>query len=171
MKPMLNRLMEAVFERALVMAAPAQAADWQTTAFPRTEAVFNTRNNDLVVINGKQMINTRITTGPDGFLRFELRESMYGTGLISATGAKYTYSNRFYDDFQVREQRYVYTNVTRYIHLDKVNSTAQDMDVAVHEELVTDTQTGQTKIIKQEFEAECDWKQEVRHPPTRCPPP
>jgi hypothetical protein len=81
---------------------------------------------------------------------------MYGTGLISATGAKYTYSNRFYDDFQVREQRYVYTNVTRYIHLDKVNSTAQDMDVAVHEELVTDTQTGQTKIIKQEFEAECD---------------
>jgi len=156
MKATLIRLMGAIFERALVMAAPAQAADWQTTAFPRMEAVFNTRNNDLVVINGKQMIDTRITPDPDGFLRFELRESMYGTGLISATGAKYTYSNRFCDDFQVREQRYVYTSVTRHIHLDKVNSTAQDMDVAVHEDLVTDTQTGQTTIIKQEFEAERD---------------
>jgi hypothetical protein len=156
MKGRLKRLMAAVFALALVMAAPAQAADWQTTTFPRTEAVFNTCNNDLVVINGKQTISTRITNGPDGFLRFELRETMYGTGVISATGAKYTYSNRFYDDFQVREQRYIYTKVTRFILLDKVNSTGQDMDVDVHEELVTDTQTGTTTIIKQEFEADCD---------------
>jgi hypothetical protein len=149
-------LFAMVMLAAMVMAVPAQAAsDWQTTTFPITDAKYNTCNGDIVVINGKLTTRTRITNSThSGFLRFELRESMSGTG-VSDTGASYKFSSSSRDEFQVKEQRYVYTQQTYNILLDKVGTTGSDLRVRWSVTKMTDTQTGETTVVKDDYQAVC----------------
>lgn len=100
MECMLKRVLATVFALTLVMVVPAQpaSAETTTTTFQFTKAVFNTCNNDLTVINGKQKITTEVTRLSGGSFRYEFRDVKRGTG-TGLTGKQYTYRNVFEDSF------------------------------------------------------------------------
>jgi hypothetical protein len=159
MRSLLKRMLAAVFALTLVMAVPAQpaSAETTTTTFQFTEAVFNTCNNDLTVINGKETITTTVIPLRDGSFKYYFRDSKSGTG-SGLTGKQYTYTNTFTDSFVTTPQGgLVSTNTSQFITLKKVGGPrSENMDVDVRETITFDATTGEALKVSREFEAECE---------------
>jgi hypothetical protein len=155
MKSILKRMLAAVFGLTLVMAAPVLAAE--TTTFEFTEAVFNTCNDDLTVINGKETITTEVTRLRGGRFRYDFQDFKRGTG-SGLTGKQYTYRNTFSDSFVATpEGGLVSTRTSQFITLKKVGGPrSENMDVDVSERIVFDAKTGEALRVSREFEAECE---------------
>jgi hypothetical protein len=139
---------------ALAFPASASAADWETTTFPFTDAIYNTCNDEVVIVNGSYTISTRITTRANGFLRYEVRERKFGTGQ-SDKGFNYTFSSYAGDDMRIRPERYVRRTVGSLMELQKVGTTGESLWVMAFDTLLTDTQTGETIVEKSEYKTVC----------------
>jgi hypothetical protein len=143
------------------MAAPAQPASAQTdsttTTFEFTEAVFNTCNNDLTVITGKETITTEVTRLGRERFRYEFRDVKRGTG-SGLTGKQYTYRNVFTDSFVASPAGgLVASTVRQTITLKKVDGPrSENMDVDVFEKITFNAKTGEALKVTREFEAECE---------------
>ena len=157
MKRMLKRMMAAVFALTLVMAVLAQPASAETTTFEFTEAVFNTCNDDLTVINGKETITTEVTRLSGGRFRYYFQDAQRGTG-SGLTGKQYTYRDTFTDSFVATPQGgLVSTTTSQFITLKKVGEPrSENMDVDARERIVFDAKTGEALKVNREFEAECE---------------
>jgi hypothetical protein len=157
MKRMLKRMLAAVFALTLVIGASAQPAAAETTTFEFTEAVFNTCNDDLTVINGKEKITSEVTRLSGGRFRYFFQDVKRGTG-SGLTGKQYTYSNKFTDSFVATPAGgLVASTVRQTITLKKVGGPrSENMDVDVFEKITFDAKTGEALKVRREFEAECE---------------
>jgi hypothetical protein len=132
------------------------AADTQTTTFPFTEAVINSCNDDLTVINGTETITMTITDLGGGRLEFSMRDQQTGSG-SGLTGKRYTYSKVFTDRFTTRRQPLLRSSTSTFLTLKKVGGPrSENMDVDVTERMTIDTSTGEVLRVAREFEAECE---------------
>jgi hypothetical protein len=154
MRSLLKRVLAAVFALTLVLAAPVLA---ETTTFEFTEAVFNTCNDDLTVINGKETITTEVTRLRGGRFRYYFQDAQRGTG-SGLTGKQYTYRNNFTDSFVATpEGGLVSSTVRQFITLKKVGGPrSENMDVDVFERITFNAKTGEALRVQREFEAECE---------------
>jgi hypothetical protein len=145
-------LLGAVFAAVLIGVATAATT---TTRFPFTTAFFNTCNNDLIIINGTQTVQTTIIDLGDGRLRFRLRDRMVGTG-EDASGNRYTFMSTTTDEFDTRHEPFVRSHQVNSITLKKVGGpSSEDLHIDVRQTLVTNSATGEVQVEEQEFEAEC----------------
>ena len=142
---------------ALAVAVPAGQAAAETTTFEFTEAVFNTCNDDLTVINGTERITSTVTQLRGGGIKVDYRDKKFGTG-SGLTAKRYTYRNVFTDTFTTTAVGgLVSTRTSQFITLKKVGGPrSENMDVDATESIVFDATTGEVVSVKREFEAECE---------------
>jgi hypothetical protein len=119
----------ALFLVVTLLAGTAVAVT-DTTTFQFTEAVFNTCNDDLTVINGKETITSEITRLSGGGFKVFFRDKKVGTG-SGLTGKQYRYRNVFTDTFTASATGgLVSTSPSQFITMKKVGGpTSENMDI------------------------------------------
>ncbi|HEX2072745.1 MAG TPA: hypothetical protein VHF92_03080 [Geodermatophilus sp.] len=91
----------AVLATFLLTLAPAPAGAAEVTEFPFTEAVYNTCNDDMLIVNGTLVDSVEISA-KDGRFTYKHRVSWKDVRVESSLGISYNVDSRHVDSFTTK---------------------------------------------------------------------
>jgi hypothetical protein len=92
----------AILTFLLTPATVAHAAPAVVTEFPFTQAVYNTCNDDLLIVNGTQVDSMRLTQGRDGGMTYKHVVRWKDVRVESQLGITYHVKSGSIDSFTTR---------------------------------------------------------------------
>jgi hypothetical protein len=150
-------LVAAVAAASLVWAPAAVAADatTDTTDFPFTDAIYNSCNDEVVIVNGVLTVSTTIQlVGND--LRYRMTSKMRGSGR-SDKNVDYTYDNVSSSKFVTRaDQAFVDNTDWQFVLLKRQGpGGGKNLVIGVLRHTTTNQLTGDTTVGIDRYITKC----------------
>jgi len=129
-----------------------------TVKSPYTVPIYNTCNDELIIINGEQTTTSRFETKSDGSFRWRAIDTMIGSG-ASDKGAIYKFDDVAESDLKVKAgQGTARSTLTHEIVLKKVSGSkrsGENLIVYATSTTVLDTNTGELVVNRENYGTKC----------------